>query len=126
MAIERDAGDVAGAHPLGVAQDHELFEMPAVLRATDGADHCLVRVVGPLPMLPRPAFFGFFLVAIVIREGAQRGQMLRAMIREPAKRVLAVERAPGDAEVRGAESPDAKVEPGLRLIARFLRRRIPA
>ena len=125
MAVERDPRHVAAAHPLVVAQDHELLEMPAVLRTADAADRGLVRVVAALPVLPRPTFFGFFLVAIVIGERAQCGQMLRAMVREPAERILAVEGAPGDAEVRRAESPDAQVEPRLRVIACFLRGRIP-
>src|ERR1700758_2207807 len=94
-------------------------------RGADTPNARLVPIVGALPVLPRPALLGFFLVAIVVGERAERGEMLGALIGKPAERVLTVERAPGDAEICGAKSTDAEIQRGLCLVPGLLRQRVP-
>ena len=72
-------------------------------------------LVVALPALPRPVALGLFPVAVVVGQRAQRLQVLRALERQAAERILAVERAAADAEVGGRHAA------GRQLAARALR-----
>src|SRR5450755_3218108 len=101
--------------------------MPAVRPASDAAQGSSGPVVIPLPRFPRPDFLGFFLVAVVVGQSAERRKMLRALVGKPAQEILAVERAPGDAEVGGSQPANAKLDAGIRVATRASRRqRVPA
>src|SRR5437763_8909092 len=52
--------------------------------------------------------------------------MLRAVVRQPAQRVLAVECASRHAEVSGTNTADAQIKARLRLVAGLFRQRVPA
>src|SRR5690242_21768852 len=97
----RDAREPAEARALVVAHHHELVEEPAIVAGLTTRERRLVRLARALPPLPGPVPLGLFLVAIVVGQRAERLQVLGAMEREPAQRILAVERAAADAEVRG-------------------------
>src|ERR1051325_3439294 len=125
MGVERDPRNVTATHALRVAQDDELLEMPAVPGGADTACARLLAIIEALPVFPAPAFFGLFLVAVIIGQRAERGEMLRPVIRETTQGILAVESATGDAEVRRPQSADAQIEPRLGGIQGLLRRRVP-
>src|SRR5213595_896127 len=109
MAVERDPSHEATAHALVVANDDELFQMPAMLRGADAADVRLVPIIDSLPVFPGPALLGFVLIAVVVGQCSECRQMLRAVVRQHAERVLAVARASRDPAVGGANTADAQI-----------------
>src|SRR5207248_5134601 len=117
MAVERHPPHEPAAHALVVADDDELFQMPAMLRGADAADVRLVPIIDSLPVFPGPALLGFVLIAVVVGQCSECRQMLRAVVRQPAQRVLAVECASRHAEISGTNTADAQIKARLRLVA---------
>src|SRR6202022_963005 len=83
-------------------------------------------VVVALPRFPRPDLLVLFLVAIVIRQGGERGEMLRALVREPSQQIRAVEGTSANAEIRRSHTAGAKLDSGRRVTAgASCRQRVP-
>ena len=127
-AVERDTRHVSAADAIVVANDDELLEMPAV-RAAAGRGAASPRSSRNVPAtIPTPS-------SSRLRPCCDRSRSARRASPGAAcpgttacpRRSCAVERAPGNPEVRRAEAADAELEAAVcdSPVARLARRRVP-